>query len=507
MEARRADQAPVVGLRAARMSFGGVEVLHGVDLDLVPGEVHAIVGENGAGKSTAAKLIAGVFRPSGGTVVLDGMPVSIQDPRHALELGIALIHQEPLTFPDLDIAENIFVGHQPTRRGTGVAWRQMRREARRLLDSLGVRLDPAARTGSLSVADQQMVELACALSYDARVLIMDETTASLTPKEAAELFHIVRGLRDVGVAVAFVSHHLDEVFQIADRITVMRDGEIVGERRPAETSVDEVVRLMVGRELPSDTSPRRRPCDAKPILEVRGLGLPGRFESIDLDVRPGEVVGLGGLVGAGRTDVCRAILGMLRPTAGRVEIDGKAVRVRHPRHALSLGLAYLPEDRQHEGLLMPMSIVANAALPVLSRLSKLGWIDRRAEAQQAEKQVMRVQTRYRSLGQPVQELSGGNQQKVVLAKTLLGAPRVLILDEPTRGVDVGAKAEVHRLILELVAGGLGVLMASSDLPELLHLSDRVLVMREGRIVARMVRGEATPENVMLAATGREGHAA
>jgi rhamnose transport system ATP-binding protein len=489
------------------MSFGGVEVVKGVDLDLYPGEVHAIVGENGAGKSTMAKIIAGVHRPVAGSLEYLGAPVSLENPRHAIGLGIALIHQEPLTFPDLDVAENIFVGHQPVRGATGVDWTSMRSRAQELLDSLGVKFSPRARVRGLSVADQQMVELACALSHDAKVLLMDETTAALTPKEVAELFTIVRRLKDQGRAIAFVSHHLEEVFEIADRITVMRDGEKVGMLNPRESSIDEVVRLMVGREVGSVVGEARDLSDVKPILKVSGLTCPGRFSDIGFEVRPGEIVGLAGLVGAGRTDVCRSIFGIQRLSSGTIEIDGKPVRIKSPRDAMSHGIALVPEDRQHEGLLMPMSLAENAGLASLPKLSRLGWLLPKQERKLAEEYFEKLHTAFRSVTQPVRELSGGNQQKIVLSKWMMTAPRILILDEPTRGVDVGAKEEVHRLIRDLVRDGLAILVVSSDLPELLDLSDRVLVMKEGRLTASLTREQANPESVMRAATGQEIHAA
>jgi ABC-type sugar transport system ATPase subunit len=359
------------------------------------------------------------------------------------------------------------------------------------------------------VADQQFVELAAALSREAKVLMMDETTAALTPKEVAELFVIVRRLRAEGVAISFVTHHLDEVFEIADRITVMRDGEKVAELRPSETNVAEVVKLMVGRSVSKGAREAPSlPVEEKgdPVLAVDGLsGI--RFRDISFALKQGEILGLAGLVGAGRTDVCRAIFGVERASSGVVEIGGKPTRIRHPQDAMAQGLAMVPEDRQHEGLLMPMTIGENGRLAALRALSRRGWRQDRAADEAVEGYLRRLQTSFRSAKQPVRELSGGNQQKVVLAKWLLTEPKVLILDEPTRGVDVGAKAEIHALIQGLVADGLAILLVSSDLPELLDLCDRVLVMREGRIVGEFDRASATPERVMFAATGQEANAA
>ena len=487
---------PLVRVRSLRVAFGGVEVVKGVDLDLLPGEVHAIMGENGAGKSTVAKTIAGVYRPTGGTIEALGETTGFANPREALERGVALIHQEPLTFPDLTVAENVFVGHQP-RRGGRIDGRAMHDRAGAILNALGAKFGTHDLAGGLSVADQGTIELAAALAHEARVLLMDETTAALTPKEVAELFETVRRLRDEGRAIAFVSHRLDEIFAISDRITVMRDGEKVAERRTAETDAAELVRLMVGREVgPVAQRGAQRPV-ADPILRVNGLTRKGRFEGVSLEVRPGEIVGLAGLVGAGRTEVCETIFGVTRPDAGTVEVGGEAVRFRSPRDAVAKGIAMVPEDRQHHGLLLPLSVAHNATLPTLGGV----WLRERSERERTEVLTTRLRTALRSVAQPVRELSGGNQQKVVLAKWLMTGPRILILDEPTRGVDVGAKEEVHRLIRELVGSGLAILVVSSDLTEVLELSDRVLVMREGRLVGEFAREAATPEGVMAAATG------
>lgn len=483
------------------MAFGGVEVVKGVDIELWPGEVHAIMGENGAGKSTVAKMIAGVYRPTAGTIEAFGKEHSISSPRHARELGLALIHQEPLTFPDLTVAENVFVGGLP-RKGRMVDWERMHAVSGEILTSLGARLDTHALAGGLSTADQQTIELASALAVNARVLLMDETTASLTPKEVAELFEIVRRLRDQGCAIAFVSHRLDEIFAIADRITIMRDGEKVAERRPSETSVEEVVSLMVGRTVKA-VEPRDKPStEAAPFLRVRNLSSKGRFENIDLEVRPGEIVGLAGLVGAGRTEVCEAIFGAAKST-GTIEIAGEAARIKGPRDAITRGLAMVPEDRQHDGLLLPMSIAENGTLARLRGV----WLREARDRNDVDAMAKSLRTAFRSVKQPVRELSGGNQQKIVLAKWLMMSPKLLILDEPTRGVDVGAKEEVHRLMRQLVDEGMAILMVSSDLTEVMDLSDRILVMREGRLVAEIERREATPESVMMAATGGAQRAA
>ncbi|MBX3119866.1 MAG: sugar ABC transporter ATP-binding protein [Fimbriimonadaceae bacterium] len=498
-----ADGKPLVSVRGLAMAFGGVEVLKGVDLDLRPGEVHAITGENGAGKSTLAKLIAGVHRPISGEILVQGKPVRMDGPSAATANGIALIHQEPLTFPDLTVAENIFVGNHP-RTGTRlVDWKALNARAEAVMANLGLKLKPTEKVKGLSVADQQMVEVAAALTHDAKVLLLDETTASLTPKEVEELFVIVRRLRDQGCALAFVSHKLEEVFAICDRVTVLRDGEKVGEVMEKDSSPAEIIRMMVGRDIEPSSHARKEPGET--LLEVKNLSVPGRVNGVSLKVREGEVVALAGLVGAGRTDVAHAIAGVTSGASGSISLKGQALSVKNPQAALRQGIVLVPEDRQHHGLLLAMDIAQNATLPILKRLSCL-WMREKDQRTMAQGWIERLRIACIGPMQPVRELSGGNQQKVVLAKSLLCEPKILIVDEPTRGVDVGAKAEVHRLLRELADQGLGVLMISSDLPEVLAVADRVLVMRAGQIVAEMDRNEASEESIMFAAAGETVHA-
>lgn len=496
-------QEPILSARGISKAFGGSPVLHDVSLDLLPGEVHVVMGENGAGKSTFNKILSGVYTPDAGTVLVDGQPVTLSSPAVAQEHGIALLPQEPSVFPDLDIAENIFMGRQPGKAPLGrVDWRAMYAQADELLRSLGVHLDPRRRMGGLSVAAQQMVEMARAMSQNARVLILDEPTASLSPDEVADLFRIVRDLRARGAAIIFISHRLEEVFDIGDRITVLRDGEFVSTVLPAETTREEIIRMMVGRSL-SSLFEREQGSIGAPLLEVSGLSRRGYFRDISFTVRAGEIVGMAGLVGAGRTEVAEAIFGVTRLDGGAVRLDAKPVTIRSPREAVRLGLAYVPEDRQQHGLLLPMPIADNVTLPVLQEIARLGWLRPKREREVAEEYTTRMKLRgARSVSQPAAELSGGNQQKVVLAKWLLSRPRVLILDEPTRGIDIGAKAEVHRVMGELAAQGLAILMISSELPEILAMSDRVLVLREGRLTGEFSRAEATQEKIMAAATGQ-----
>ncbi len=485
------------------MAFGGVDVLRRVDFDVRSGEIHALVGENGAGKSTLAKIIAGIHQPRSGVIELGGEPTVIPNPHTATALGIALIHQEPLIFPDLDVAENIFIGHQLTRGALRqVDWSAMYRQAGTILTSLGVELDPRAKVRGLSIAMQQMVEMAGALSQNARILLMDEPTAALTPSEVDELFAIVRRLRDQGTAIVFISHRFEEIFALCDRITVLRDGELVGERHVQETTVDEIIRLMVGRPLSVLFEHSDAHQIGRPMLEVAGLARHKKFDNITLEVRAGEIVGLAGLVGSGRSDVARALFGTLDIDRGQIRIDGQDVVIRAPRDAMARGMIYLPEDRQHQGLLMPMSVSENVTLAVLQRLARRGWLRNQAERAATLTYVGKLQITLRDVGQPVRELSGGNQQKVVLSRWLMAEPTIMILDEPTRGIDIGAKAEVHRLIGELSRHGMAILMISSELPEILAMSNRVYVMREGRITGHFSKNEATAETIMAAATGQ-----
>lgn len=485
------------------MSFGGVQVLKDVDFDIYPSEIHGLIGENGAGKSTLLKILAGVYQPKSGEILLRDKLVDIPNPHTATDMGIALIHQEPLTFPDLDVAENIFIGRQPMRSGLArVDWKTMYARSGEILNSLGVNLDPKAKVRGLSVADQQMVEMAGALSQNAKILFMDEPTAALTPSEVEDLFIIIRRLREQGTAIVFISHRLEEIFELCDRITVLRDGEWVGERRPENTTTDEIIHMMVGRPLSALYAVDSEHTVGEPMLQVEGLSRVRKFSDISFEVRAGEIVGMAGLVGAGRTDVARALFGALDIDSGTVRIQGKKVNIKQPRSALAHGMAYVPEDRQHNGLLMDMSITNNITLAALERIFPNHWLRNSVEDKYAEEYVDKLHIILRQLNQQVRELSGGNQQKVVLAKWLLATPKIILLDEPTRGIDIGAKSEVHRLIGELASQGLAILMISSEMPEILAMSDRIIVMREGRINGHFTREEATAERIIAAATGQ-----
>ncbi len=493
-----AEARPVIAVSDLSKSFGGVHALKGVHLELFAGEVHALLGENGAGKSTLIKTMTGVYQPDGGTLLLDGEPITFTGTRDAQAHGIAAIYQEPSLFPDLDIAENILVGRQPTRGGR-VDWKATYREAGALLARLGVKLDPRTKARSLSVAQQQMVEIARALSLDARVLIMDEPTSSLTLGEVEELFKIVRQLRAEGTAIVFISHRLEELFAIADRVTTLRDGTYVGTRAMANVTTEELIQMMVGRNL-DELFPKQAVEAGEVILEVEGLGAQGFFSNVSFNLRKGEILGVSGLIGAGRTDVARALFGTLTPDKGSVRFNGRPVTIRNPDEAMALGIGYVPEDRKLHGLVLEMSIANNITLPILPSLARMGWIDRKQEQARALADARKLEVKMSSPRQKAAELSGGNQQKVVLAKWLGTQPQVLILDEPTRGIDVGTKAAVHGLMSALAAQGMAILMISSELPEVLGMSDRILVMREGRITGEFSRAEATQEKLMMAAT-------
>jgi len=490
---------PILRLTNISKSFSGVHALRGVQLELQPGQVHALLGENGAGKSTLVKVITGVHQPDTGEIYLNGHRIQLADPREATALGISAIYQELSIFPDLDIAENIFVGRRPTHAGGLVDWGKMYREANALLSSLGVHLNLKTKARYLSIAQQQMVEIARALSVNARILIMDEPTSALTLNEVAEMFEIVRRLRDKGTAILFISHRLEELFEIADCVTVLRDGGYVDTRSMDGVTTEELIRLMVGRTV-NDLFPKRVVAQGEVVLRVKNLTRSGTFHDVSFELHKGEILGLAGLIGAGRTEVSQALFGVAPADEGTIEIEGRAVRITSPQQAMQHGLALVPEDRQHHGLVLPMDISDNVMLPRLSRFAKRGWLAAKQARQAAHEAATQMEVKATTVWQKTRELSGGNQQKVVLAKWLSTKPRILILDEPTRGIDVGTKAAVHSLMGELAAQGIGILMISSELPEVLGMSDRILVMHEGHVTGLFERSEATQEKIMTAAT-------
>jgi rhamnose transport system ATP-binding protein len=500
------SRTPVVELRGIGKSYGGVLAVADVSFAIQAGTVHALVGENGAGKSTLVKILTGVVHPDDGELVIDGEPHRVGDPQTAHRLGIVAMFQEPTVFPDLTVAENVFAGrHRRTGLRT-VAWGAMRSEAARILGELGADFPPDAPVRGLGVADRQLLEIAKALSSSARLLIMDEPTAALSPHEVENLFATVRRLRERGVAIVFVTHRLEEVTAIADTVTVLRDGRHIATSPATELSQREIVRLMVGRSLDA-LFPKEEAEIGDVVLRADGLARRGVFSDISFELRRGEIVGLAGFVGSGRTEVARSIFGIDRLDAGELWISGRRFRPRSARAALRRGVAYLPEDRLQQGLVQPMSISANTSMAVLPRLTPAGILQPWRERSLARRFMEQLRIRATSPRQVVRSLSGGNQQKVVLSKWLAAEPRVLILDEPTHGVDVGTKADVHRAISHLAAEGLTILMISSELPEILGMSDRVLVMREGRLVAEFSREAATEERIIEAAAGVEEAAA
>jgi rhamnose transport system ATP-binding protein len=492
--------APLLSLEHAEKSFGAVHALEDGSVDLFAGEVHGLVGENGAGKSTLVKILAGVHRPDAGRLMLDGQEAIFDNAKQSQAAGIAIIFQEPTLFPDLTVAENIFVGMQPLKRFRRIDGRRMRREARAVFDQLGVRLDTDRVARGLSIADQQLVEIAKALTTNARVIVMDEPTAALTTTEVERLFGIVETLRSRGNAVLFVSHRLEEIFAICQRVTVMRDGRHILTQPTGELTVQAVIRAMVGRDMDA-LFPKVEAERGPVVLTVDRLTREGAFTDVSFEVRRGEIVALAGLVGAGRTEVARAIFGIDRWDAGSVEVDGRRLKPGSPTAAMAAGVGLVPEDRRQQGLVMDFSIERNIALASLHSVRRAGVIPHGAERRFARDWAVRLQLKYSRLANPVWTLSGGNQQKVVLAKWLARRPALLIVDEPTRGIDVGTKAEVHRLLSELAAQGVAVLMISSELPEVLGMADRILVLFEGRVTREFTRDEATEDAIMQAATG------
>jgi rhamnose transport system ATP-binding protein len=493
------DHAPVMELTGVSKRFDATQALVDVSLTLYPGETHALLGENGAGKSTLIKVMTGIHAPDAGVMRVRGEETTFKGSGDAQKAGIAAIYQEPAIFPDLNVAENIFMSHQD--RGAVVHWRRMYQDAEAILARIDVHMDVRTLASGLTVASQQAVEIAKALSLDVRVLIMDEPTAALSAHEVSELFKQIRRLTDSGVAVLFISHRLDEVFEIADRVTVLRDGRFISSRPKVETTQGQAIREMVGREM-SDFFVRNPQPPGDVLLRVDGLGREGVFSDVSFALRAGEVLGFAGLVGAGRTDVGLALFGIAPPDTGVVELRGRRLAARSPRQALRAGVAYLSEDRRALGLSLPQSVTANITLATLRNyVTRMRLLDSSAEREVASSFREKLTIRTPSLDTPVEQLSGGNQQKTMLAKWLNAKPSVLILDEPTRGIDVGAKAEVHQIVDELAASGMAIILISSDLPEVIAMSDRVLVMREGRQTGMFERAEADEERIITAAMG------
>ena len=489
---------PLLTLRNISKSFGGTRALTDAQLDLHAGQVTALIGENGAGKSTLVKILTGIYQPDTGSIRLDGAPIRIHSPADAQNRGISVIHQESVVFDDVSVAENIFVTARPRRYGL-IDWPEMRRRAAAILKQLEANIDPATPMRNLSIAQKHLVQIARALSHDSRIVIMDEPTAALSNHETADLLGIVHRLKRDGRAVLFISHKFEEILAIADHYVVYRDGAAVGSGMIANISVDQLITLMVGRSVGQVFPPRAGNIGPE-VLRVEGLSRKSEFADINLTVRQGEILGIYGLVGAGRSEVMQALFGLTPVHAGRVLIEGKEARVRSVNDAICLKVAYVPEDRQRQGAVLPLTIQDNIALASLQSLSPRGFTNTQRTRTTAQHWIDRLQIRASGTTQNLEELSGGNQQKVVLAKWLQTGPKVLILDEPTKGIDVGSKAAVYRIIRELSQRGLAVILVSSELPEVLGLADRIAVMRRGRIRAQFERSEATPEALLRAAS-------
>ncbi|CCW34923.1 ABC-type sugar transport system, ATPase component [Chthonomonas calidirosea] len=497
------SRPPLLEMRHISKQYPGVKALDDVSFSLEHGEVHALLGENGAGKSTLIKILSGVTMADRGEIYIEGKPVVIDNPQKAMDLGISTIYQEFNLVPYLSAAENIFLGREPQGMLPGfVDFKTLYREAQQLMDRIRARFDVRTPVNQLSVAQQQMVEIAKALGRKTKILVMDEPTATLTEHEIEALFDLIRQLRSEGISVIYVSHRLEEIFEICDRATVLRDGHYVATKKVAELTRDEIIRLMVGREL-KEAIPKVVVPIGPPVLRVSHLNRKGVLHDISFEVHRGEIVGLAGLVGAGRTETARAIFGADPIDSGTIEVDGKPVRIRSPRDAIRAGIGLVTEDRKQQGLVLGMAVRSNNTLSNLQALSAAGFIRLGKERSVAEKYRQELSIKTPTIEQTVKNLSGGNQQKVVLAKWLFAGAKVLILDEPTRGIDVRAKSEIYELMNELASQGVGILMISSELPEILGMSDRILVMHEGRIVGELRREEATQEKIMHLATGGE----
>ena len=481
-------------LRGIKKSFYGNEVLHDVDFTLEAGSVHALMGENGAGKSTLMNILIGIHKKDGGTIKIDGQEVNIESPHDAEKLGVAMIHQELSSVSEMSIAENIFLGREPVK-GLFIDYKQMYKQAQELLDLLHIELNPRRKMGTLRVADQQLVEIAKAVSHNAKIVIMDEPTSSITDREVENLYSIIRDMKLRNTGVIYISHKMDEVYTITDKITVLRDGECINTWDTETVVPDELIRSMVGREL-TEQYPMRTPNIGEPLLELKNLTRTGEFENISFTLHRGEILGLVGLVGAGRTETMQALFGITKPESGEVYLKGKKVEFRKPADAINAGIAYVTEDRKGEGLVLPMSIAHNTTLSSMKELSNGLFIDGSKENELVDKEIKDLRVKTVSAKLPVKMLSGGNQQKVVLAKWMMKNPDVIIFDEPTRGIDVGAKAEIYKLMNEFVAQGKGIIMISSEMPEAMGMSDRILVLSNSRISGEIKKDEFDQDTIM-----------
>jgi ribose transport system ATP-binding protein len=493
----------VLRIEKISKTFPGVRALDNVDLDIFRGEIHAIVGENGAGKSTLMKILSGVYRRDGGKIHLEGNPVEIDSPLAAQRLGISIIHQELNLAQNIGIHQSIFMGRFPTKRLGFMDWKKLTAQCQKLLDEVQLDASPSTKVGALPVAQQQLVEIAKALSFNSRILIMDEPTSALNVQETERLFQIMCALKARGTTLLYISHRLEEIFQVADRITVMRDGKVVGTQNTPETNHEAIVKMMTGKTFKDFFSQGQAgggTVSKAPLLEVKNLSQPRILRQVSFTLHRGEILGVAGLMGSGRTELVRAIFGA-DPPVGEIRVEGRPVRIKTPLDAVRHGIALLPEDRKLHGLLLGMSVRDNISFVALRGLSKMGFIRRKRQAGLVEEFVGKLKVKTPGPAQLVRNLSGGNQQKVVIAKWLAGHPKVLLLDDPTRGVDVGAKAEIYGIVRELARQGMGILFISSEIPEVLGISDRVILLRNGEVIAELNRDEMSEERVMILATG------
>jgi ribose transport system ATP-binding protein/rhamnose transport system ATP-binding protein len=488
-------------LKGISKSFPGVQALRGVGLEVKPGEIHGLLGENGAGKSTLIKIVAGAYAQDQGEMIFDGVPVRWSSPREAKQRGVQVVYQEFALFPQLSVAENIFVGHERRNRLGIVDHARTRREAAEVLERLGVSLDPRASVASLSVADQQMVEIARAMVHSVKLLVLDEPTAVIAGREVTLLFERLRRLRAGGVSVIFISHHLEEVFAVCDRVTVLKDGELVGTHDVADVNRERLVSMMVGRDLGDLFPPKRASTPARqPVLRTESLSIAGRVRDVSIELRSGEIVALAGMVGAGRSELALGLFGALPISNGAIHLEGRRFTSMSPAQAIRLGMGLVTEDRKSHGLAMFLDVAANITAPALAEVTKRFLVDKRLETAIARREIDRYRIACRGPQTPVATMSGGNQQKVIVSRWARICRTLLILDEPTRGVDVGAKAEIYRIMRELANGGMAILMISSELTEVVGMADRVIVMRAGRITGELQGAEATEESIMHLAT-------
>ncbi|MCS6846072.1 MAG: sugar ABC transporter ATP-binding protein [Caldilineales bacterium] len=495
------DRDVILVMEHISKSFPGVKALDDVRLTVRRGTVHALMGENGAGKSTLMKVLVGMYTPDSGSILFQGQPVTIDKPETALNLGISMIHQELSPVPYMTVAENIFLGREPVGKFGLIDKRKMIADTRALLERLDINLDPSALMRDLSVANTQMVEIAKAISYDATLIIMDEPTSAITEREVAHLFQLIRGLKERGVAIIYITHKMDEVFEIADEITVLRDGRHVATVPASQVDRNSLIAMMVGREL-TNIFPKEEAPIGEVVLSVRNLCRNGVVKDVSFDVRRGEILGIAGLMGSGRTEVIETIFGIKKADSGEIRIKGQKVQINSPADAIAHGMALLTEDRKRTGIMGVLPVRDNMMIASLETYSLAGFLNKRLINETCEREKRRLDIKTPSMEQLIKFLSGGNQQKVLVSRWLLTAPDILILDEPTRGIDVGAKSEIHRLMCKLAQEGKAIVMISSELPEILGMSDRVLVMHEGRVGGEFVRAEATQENIMRAATGQ-----